>query len=664
MPRSASTWSFNVCVELLRRLRPGEDIHAGFADELSEFLASAPDSDHVVVKCHGLDDGGRALLRDGRAQAIYTHRDPADAVASAMQMFDTPFPDALAAIEASLVLHREHRRAGTALILAYDDIVGAPIDAVGAIAAYLGLDAAPELLDAVAAATSLDRARELSSNLRSHSYDRTTLLHPGHVRDGSSGYGRAKLTPEQLTELEATVTRYEIDERYEQEAEYRFLAAVLDELHTRAVVDVGAERGSFVNAALEAGVERVVAVEPAPDNVQHLRERFGDDDRVTIVEVAIADADGTASLRLATDESGSPLSYAHTLLEREAADEVQWSSFANVATRTLSSLARDGVIPEHIGILKIDTEGSDFAVVRGLGDVACDVVVVEHWLDLPASLGRCPWTAEDLVAELAPRGFSHFAFFVHAGEFTFVQWDDATIEPGAMGNLVFLHDRVVERSMPYVLASASESTRRVVRLAAERAAAATERDRLLVELRGEYELQARAATERLERIDALEAQLRKVAADRDVHAAAAAERREQIEALAANIAAQRQGIDDLTRDRDVQAAAARDRLDRAAALEAQLREIAADRDVHAVAATERLEQIETLSAELAAQRELLHAIAHDRDVQAAAAAERLAELEALAAERDTQAAVAAERLEALVELQRGSTLYSAESQPE
>lgn len=54
------------------------------------------------------------------------------------------------------------------------------------------------------------------------------------------------------------------------------------------------------------------------------------------------------------------------------------------------------------------------------------------------------------------RGFFHYAFIAHRGEFVVLQWDDATVQDAHMGNIVFFHDRDVDRLLPDVLECASQ----------------------------------------------------------------------------------------------------------------------------------------------------------------------------------------------------------------
>lgn len=135
-----------------------------------------------------------------------------------------------------------------------------------------------------------------------------------------------------------------------------------------------------------------------------------------------------------------------------------------------------------MGLLKVDTEGHDLAVIRGMGALLADVVMVEHWTELPHGLGRCPWTAQQMLDELAPRGYAHFAFVIHRGEFVTLKWDDADVESGAMGNLLFLHERVVADLTPPILESATRLAEQAVHTGQVYMRAAVERLALVDEL--------------------------------------------------------------------------------------------------------------------------------------------------------------------------------------
>jgi FkbM family methyltransferase len=270
---------------------------------------------------------------------------------------------------------------------------------------------------------------------------------------------------------------------YGQDAEVRMLRRLLSRLDRRTMIDVGAERGGMAEQMLQAGVETLYAFDPHPDNATALRVRFADDPRVTVYEHALSDADGSGELHVSSDSNGEPLPFGHTLLERNDTDEIGWRKTLTVDLRSLQSLIDGRDIPAKIGILKIDTEGHDLAVVQGMGALEADVVMVEHWTELPKGLGTCPWNAEEMIAALRARGFTHFAFIVHRGEFVTLKWDDADVERGVMGNLVFVHERVLARLLPELLDDASGLAEEAVRIGRAYMRVAEERLGLVDELK-------------------------------------------------------------------------------------------------------------------------------------------------------------------------------------
>lgn len=213
MPRSASTWSFNVVIGLLRYRKDAEGVHGGYDEEVARFLSAVPEKARdIVLKCHSLDSLGRALAQAGAARVIYTWRDISDAIVSFMRMFRVDFEHAFAVTRDSLQLYEFHRRTGNVVALHYDEIAAEPQAAVRRIDAYLGINSPAEMIRAVAEQTSFARMRERTQELAAPekhqrlvklertTYDPETLLNLDHIQNGGSGYGRAVLTPSQLAQ--------------------------------------------------------------------------------------------------------------------------------------------------------------------------------------------------------------------------------------------------------------------------------------------------------------------------------------------------------------------------------------------------------------------------------------------------------------------------------
>jgi len=209
MPRSASTWSFNVVKQLLRTREPAAAIYSGYDENVGHFLeTTTATANHVVLKCHTLDALGRALARVGAAKIVYTHREVSDAVVSCMRIFKLDFEEAITSVQSSVDLYAFHRETGNALILSYEVITQRPVEAVASVGSYLGIDTPRSLVAEVAHETppaSLRRTVEELNVLHDdpHAYDPETLLHPHHFAVGPRG----ALTADQLRRLEPLVDR-------------------------------------------------------------------------------------------------------------------------------------------------------------------------------------------------------------------------------------------------------------------------------------------------------------------------------------------------------------------------------------------------------------------------------------------------------------------------
>jgi Sulfotransferase domain len=209
MPRSASTWSYNVTMAILRHTAQG--VYGGYDEDLYRFLCGVPAScEHAVLKCHSLDGAGLALAQLHAAKVIYTWRDLADATASYMIMYEAGFEQTVALMSSSLDLLVHHRRNG-ALVLSYEAVMQQPMESVGAIASYLNVAAPQERIAEIAEANEFGNMRDKlkaaaeGDALASIASNSELVLDRPHIRDGSTGYGARKLNESQLRRLEQLV---------------------------------------------------------------------------------------------------------------------------------------------------------------------------------------------------------------------------------------------------------------------------------------------------------------------------------------------------------------------------------------------------------------------------------------------------------------------------
>jgi FkbM family methyltransferase len=273
--------------------------------------------------------------------------------------------------------------------------------------------------------------------------------------------------------MELTAVNPEIDD---QGAELSLIAALVPRLSERSAIDVGSERGAVAAFLREAGLDPIWLIEPFPDSAARLRERFGDDPGVHVLDVAAGKQDGTAELHLARDGSGASLDAFHTLHPESYGPDLAWGETVPVQVRSLDSLSAAGEVPGRVGVLKVDAEGSDADVLRGAAGITAEVVMVEFWGDLSETLGPCPFELGELRSLIEPLGPRRFLFVRHGPRHVEIgRWDTADPAEEEWGNLIFVADSLVESAEAALPALDRALRARSERITLEQERAARER---------------------------------------------------------------------------------------------------------------------------------------------------------------------------------------------
>jgi len=180
-------------------------------------------------------------------------------------------------------------------------------------------------------------------------------------------------------------------------------------LPVATAVDVGAHRGDISRCLLDTGYQ-VHAFEPAPRTFEELRERLGGRDDCHLYACAIGAADTTMPLFIAehvlADHNYSDASLFNSLVAHAMPPALRFAHSVNVPVRSLKSLVCEGKIPAEIGLLKVDTEGFDLQVLRGLQDLQPHVVAAEFWAqDFVFGQAGAFNRLDELVKEMRDRGY-------------------------------------------------------------------------------------------------------------------------------------------------------------------------------------------------------------------------------------------------------------------
>ncbi|MDQ2712257.1 MAG: FkbM family methyltransferase [Acidobacteriota bacterium] len=159
---------------------------------------------------------------------------------------------------------------------------------------------------------------------------------------------------------------------------------ILEQLLTpgmpRFLVDVGAYdglTGSNSRALLEQNWQAVL-VEPIPNLFSKLQANSSSLRGVSLVNAACSDRTGTANIRLGKDGTDTQMSSlsTHPLVEETLGKEA-----VAVKTLTLRDLFSSERVPDDFGVLLIDAEGWDFAVLSGLANTSARprIIVTEDF---------------------------------------------------------------------------------------------------------------------------------------------------------------------------------------------------------------------------------------------------------------------------------------------
>lgn len=191
--------------------------------------------------------------------------------------------------------------------------------------------------------------------------------------------------------------KYRLLQRLDESGTDARLAASLCDPN-RISLDIGADVGDVTIAMLPAS-RSVIAFEPRPAQARDLAAMFAAVDAAVRVEaVALSDKSGVAAMRVVDSEPGRSTIDTHNVLGDVDGSGIQC---IDVPVKRLDDLRLDGV-----GLIKIDVEGHELAVLRGAAETLRrnrPVILVE------AEERHRPNAVADITALLT--GFGYAGYF-------------------------------------------------------------------------------------------------------------------------------------------------------------------------------------------------------------------------------------------------------------
>jgi hypothetical protein len=240
MPRSGSTWQYQIVSHLLEEYRGG--VRGGFLERSEDFERieeqTAGRAPWLTLKTHNGYPPYAQALREGRALAVYSFRDLRDVAFSLMHKMRLGFDEVVRErflLEQCLNDHHFWTALPNVLCQRYEDIMHDPTGCVKEIAAFLDLPMTDGEAVRLAALYSLEanrvRAQQLTQKLRDSGvdldnpqnavlHDEHSQLHWNHIREGRIGGWRDEATPEQLAALAQVCGGWLLDNGYESNASW------------------------------------------------------------------------------------------------------------------------------------------------------------------------------------------------------------------------------------------------------------------------------------------------------------------------------------------------------------------------------------------------------------------------------------------------------------
>jgi FkbM family methyltransferase len=236
------------------------------------------------------------------------------------------------------------------------------------------------------------------------------------------------------------------------EIEHALIRAVAPLVPERHAVDIGAHHGAYTRLFRSLGFD-VTAVEAVPSLVAKLRKQFAGDERVTIVQTAASSEDGRAQFHLASrgpvEGVNDDPNLFNSITDHASQGYLSFDTRLNVATRSVRSMMESGLLPERLGILKVDTEGHDRSVLAGALPKLGRLNLCEYWSNTHTwGDERFPNEPSNYVDLLKSEGDHQF---IVLGRDTrsnqmFFQVDASFCVPGSWGNVVFTVDEDLHRA--------------------------------------------------------------------------------------------------------------------------------------------------------------------------------------------------------------------------
>ena len=156
--------------------------------------------------------------------------------------------------------------------------------------------------------------------------------------------------------------------------EFTAALSLLDCKKANICIDIGGNKGTYTEQLINKFSEcKVVIFEPAESNVKLLRDKFSNSPNITIIQSAVSNEIGDATLY--SNEDGSGLAS----LSKRRLDHfgINFDNTEKVKTLKFEDYWKTKLNSQQIDICKIDIEGHELDALAGFGEAIKHISVIQ-----------------------------------------------------------------------------------------------------------------------------------------------------------------------------------------------------------------------------------------------------------------------------------------------
>jgi len=230
---------------------------------------------------------------------------------------------------------------------------------------------------------------------------------------------------------------------FQQNTDLEVIELLLPYLTSNYFLDIGAAKGEFTRFFFQHELNGAF-FEPLSDYKKELSE-LARKTKCLFFPYAIDDHDHLADFYQAFDKNNKDAMHFSSLHPLINDARINHKKTSSVQCRSINSLINEGLITRSIGIIKIDTEGNDLNVLKGMDDIQTDILMCEFFMP-KIYKGWQQGHPDGLIQQAKKLGFNHCLSIRRIGIVESVALDNDSFVDKQWGNLIFISDHMYEQS--------------------------------------------------------------------------------------------------------------------------------------------------------------------------------------------------------------------------